>query len=85
MVLEFSNSWFTFGGTDLEGIDDTAELLSIVSALLMILLNANNILALTSSGLVETPSLGEFHVDMEDGVRHMDNINSASIAALHFF
>ena len=64
--------------------DDPEEFLSIVSALLMILLNAHNILAMASMP-IEARTLQEFHVDMEEGVRHMDNNHSNSIAALYLF
>jgi hypothetical protein len=64
--------------------DDPAYLLSIVSALLMILLNAHNILAIASIPL-ESPSLDEINVDMEEGVRHMDNFQCTSIVALYSF
>ena len=50
----------------------------------MILLNAQNILA-TASIPVEALAFDEFNVDMEEGVRHMDNIHCTSIAALHSF
>ena len=73
-----------FDGTGMHGYDDPTDLLSIVSALLMILLNAQNIMA-TPSILVEGISFDEFNVDMEEGVRHMDNIHCTSIAALYSF
>ena len=84
-ILEFPYLWLKFDGTNMDGFDDPAEFLSIVSELLMILLNAHNILALASTILVESPSLEEFHVDMEEGVWHMDNIHSTSIVVLHSF
>jgi hypothetical protein len=68
----------------MDGYDDHANFFSIVSALLMILLNAHNILA-AASILVEAPSVDEINVDMEEGVRHMDNIHYTSIAALYSF
>jgi hypothetical protein len=68
----------------MDGFDDPTDLLSIVSALLMILLNAHNILDVASIP-TEAPTHEEFIVHMEEGVRHMDNIYSISIAALYPF
>ena len=68
----------------MDGYDDPAELLSIVSTLLMILLDAHNNLA-TASIRAEAPTLDEFNVDMEESVRNMDNIHCTSIAALYSF
>ena len=68
----------------LAGFDDPMDLLSIVSALLMILLNAHNILDVASIP-IEPPTHEDFIVDMEEGVRQMDNIYSTSIAALYSF
>ena len=67
-------------GIGMDGYDDPADLLSIVFALLIILLNAHNILVIVSIPL-ESPSLDEINVDMEEGVRHMDNFQCTSIAA----
>ena len=68
----------------MDGFEDLGEFLSIVFALLIILLDAHNILAQASIP-IEAPILEEFHMDMVEGVRHMDNIHYASLAALHFF
>ena len=68
----------------MHGYDDPTDLIFIVSALFMILLNAQNILA-TASIPVEGFGFDEFNVDMEEGVRHMDNIHCASIAALYSY
>ena len=68
----------------MDGFDDPTDLLSIVSATLMILLNAHNILIVTSVP-VEASTLEEFNVYMEEGVRHINNIYSTSITALCFF
>jgi hypothetical protein len=64
------------------GFDDPTDLLSIVSALLMILLNAHNILNVASIP-IEASRHEDFIVHMEEGVRHMDNLYSTSIAALY--
>ena len=68
----------------MDGFDDPTDLLSIVSAVLMILLHAHNILDVASVP-IEAPTLEKFDVYMEEGVRHMDNIYSISIAALYSF
>ena len=68
----------------MDGFDDSTDLLSIVSALLMILLNAHNILDVASVP-IQTPTLEELNVHMEESVNHMHNIYSTSIAALYSF
>ena len=83
-LLQFSYLCFQFVGTCIDGFDDPTDLLSIVSTLLMILLNAHNILGVASI-LIEAPTLEEFNMHMEEGVRHIDNIYSTSITALYFF
>ena len=50
----------------------------------MILLNAHNILDVASIP-IESSTHEDFIVHMEEGVRHMDNIYSTSIAALYSF
>ena len=67
----------------MDDFNHPGDLLSIVSALLMILLNAHNILAMASTP-IEAPTLQEFHVDMVEGMRHMNN-HFTSIAALYSF
>ena len=71
-----------FDVTGMDGFGEHGEFLSIVSTLLMLLLNAHNILALTSIP-IETPIWDEFHLDNEEGVRHLENIQYVSLAALH--
>ena len=68
----------------MDGFHDPTNLLSIVSALLMLLLNAHNILDVASVTM-EAPTLEELNVQMEEGVRHMHNMYSTSIAALYSF
>jgi hypothetical protein len=68
----------------MDGFDDPTDLLSIVSALLMILLNAHNIVDVASIP-AEAPTHEEFIVHMEEGVRHMANIYSISIATFYPF
>ena len=68
----------------MDGFHDPTELLPIVSALLMLVLNAHNILDVAATPM-EAPTLEEFNVQMEEGVRHMHNIYSTSIAALYSF
>ena len=83
-MLKFPCLCLLFDGTGMDGYDDPADLLSIVSALLMILLNAQNILA-TASIHAEAPTLDEFNLEMEEGVRNMHHIHCTSIAALYSF
>jgi hypothetical protein len=66
------------------GFDVPTDLLSIVSALLMMLLNAHNILDVASIP-IEASTHEDFIVHMEEGVRHMGNIYSSSIAALYSY
>ena len=66
------------------GFDDPIDILSIVSALLIILLNAQNILDVASIP-IEVSTHEDFIVHMEKGVRHMDNIYSTSISALYSY
>ena len=68
----------------MDGFDDPADLISIVSAILMILRNAHNLLAVASIP-TEAPAHDDFNVDMEEGVSHMHNIHCTSIAALYSF
>lgn len=68
----------------MDEFNDPGELLSSVSTLLMILLNAHNIKAMASMS-IEALTLQEFHVDMKEGVRHMDNNHFTSIAVLYSF
>ena len=68
----------------MDGFNDPTDLLSMVSALLMILLNAHNVLA-EASIPIEASTQEELSVHMEEGVRHMDNMYSTSIAALYSF
>ena len=70
--------------TDMAGFDDPTGLLSIISALLMILLNAQNILGMASIP-IEATSHEDFIMHMEEGTRHMENIFSTSIAALYSY
>ena len=66
------------------GFDKPTDLFSIVSALLMIILNAHNIQDVASIP-IEASTHEDFIVHMEEGVRHMDNIYSTSIAKLYSF
>ena len=68
----------------MDGHDDPADLLSVVSTLLMIFLNTHNNLA-TSSIPAEAPTLDEFNVDLEESVRNIDNIHCTLIAAWYSF
>ena len=65
--------------------DDPTKFLPIVSALLIILLNAHNILSLASTIPTSAHLLKEYSMDIPEGVQHMDNMHRASIAALHSF
>ena len=68
----------------MDGFNNFSDLLPIVSALLMILLNAHNVLAMASIP-IEASTQDELRVHMEEGLRHIDNMYSISIAALYSF
>ena len=64
--------------------DDPMDILSIVSAILMVLLNSQNILDVASIP-IEVSTHENFIVHMEEGVRHMENNISSSISALYSY
>ena len=66
------------------GFDEPTNLLSIVSALLMILLNAHNILNVASIP-IKASIHEDFIVHMEEDLRHINNMCSTSIAALYSY
>ena len=66
------------------GFDDPMDILSIVSALLMVLLNSQNILDVASIP-IEVSTHEDFIVQMEEDGRHMENNISSSISALYSY
>ena len=64
MDFEFPYLHVEFDGADMDGFDDPTEFLPIVSALLIILLNAHNILSLASTIPTSAHLLEEFSMDI---------------------